>query len=156
VSYSIRRATVGDADLLADHRARVWTEVGGWNREDLTDQVDDWAQFFRQRLGDETYIAFIAEEPEGIVIGSGAILKQLQLPRPRGRSEYSGRVQSVYVVPPARRHGVARSIMDEILAYARRYGFISLTLHPSDDGRALYKSLGFRLADEMVLNLTPE
>jgi GNAT superfamily N-acetyltransferase len=139
--------------LLAEHRAAVWLEVGGWNVADLLPQVPIWAAFFREHLEDTTYVAFIVEE-DGKAIGSGGLLIHLALPRPHHESDRAGRVQSVYVHPSARRRGVARAIMEHLLRYAREATLVSLTLHPSSDARHLYTALGFTTADEMLLHLT--
>jgi GNAT superfamily N-acetyltransferase len=148
----IRRATPGEAALLAEHRAAVWHEVGGWNRADLEPQIPVWSAFFRDRVAVETYVAFIAED-DGEAIGSGGILIHLTIPRPRLTSDRAGRVQSLYIVPVARRRGVARAIMERILDYARASQLVSVSLHPSDDARPLYSSLGFHAANEMLLRI---
>lgn len=150
----VRRATVADAALLAAHRAAVWHEVGDWDTDELEPQLPVWTTFIARCIANETYVAFVAER-DGRAIGSGALLVQLSIPRPQFDSDRVGRVQSVYVEPEARMRGVARAIMAELIAYARANAMISLTLHPSDDGRALYASLGFTAADEMSLRLAP-
>jgi ribosomal protein S18 acetylase RimI-like enzyme len=146
---------VDDAELLARHRAAVWEEVGDWDAAAMAEQVPVWTAYFQHALADQTYVAFVASDA-GTVVGSGAILVHAVLPRPKFDSDRTGRVQSVYVLPAARHRGTARAIMDALLAYARDAGLISLSLHPSDEARALYVSLGFTAADEMRLNLLPE
>ncbi len=150
---TIRRATIGDAAVLATHRAAVWIEVGDWNAADLAPQIPLWAAFFRDRIAEGTYAAFIAETGDRI-IGSGALLVHLTIPRPGDASDRAGRVQSVYVEPQVRRQGVARALMDAILTHARDSALVAVTLHPSDDARPLYAALGFEAADEMVLRRT--
>ena len=94
-------------------------------------------------------------EVEEVVIG---VVQEddAALPRPGWPSDREGRVQSVYVVPHARRRGIARTLMAEVMDYARAAMLIRLTLHPSDDARPLYASLGFDQLDEMGLRLTGE
>jgi GNAT superfamily N-acetyltransferase len=150
---TIRPATALDAELLARHRAAVWHEVGDWSRAELEPQIPVWTAFFRKCVADGTYVAFVAEDA-GRGVGSGAVLVQLSIPRPGLGSEQAGRVQSVYVEPAQRRGGVARAIMERIVAFARESKLITLTLHPSDDARSLYAGMGFEAADEMVLRLT--
>jgi GNAT superfamily N-acetyltransferase len=149
----IRRASVADAELLAGHRAAVWHEVGDWNLAELEPQIPIWADFFREHMADGSYAAFVAER-DGRTIGSGGLVVYLAIPRPGRNSDRAGRVQSVFVDQSFRRRGVARSIMDRILLFAREANLISLVLHPSDEGRPLYTSLGFEPADEMMLRLT--
>jgi GNAT superfamily N-acetyltransferase len=151
----IRPATPLDAGLLARHRAAVWCEVGEWDAAALAPQVVIWTAYFRARLADATYIAFVADSTAGTV-GSGAVLVHAAIPRPGLASERAGRVQSVYVEPAARRAGIGRAIMERLLAYARDEQLISLALHPSHDARPLYAALGFKAADEMLLRFTPD
>ena len=149
----IRPAEPADAELLARHRAAVWHEVGEWSPEDLRPQIPVWTEFFRAGVATGFYVAFIAERA-GRVAGSGAVLVHLSIPRPGLLSDRAGRVQSVYVEPAERHNGVARAIMERILAFARESNLISLSLHPSDPARRLYATLGFEAADEMTLKLT--
>ena len=153
MTVALRRATVEDAQLLAEHRAAVWMEVGDWSAEAMAAQTPEWADFARRAVADGTYVAWIVEE-HGEPIASGAILVQLAIPRPGSDSERAGRVQSVYVVPAARRRGIARTVMEALLADARALRLIFLTLHPSDEARGLYASMGFTPADEMRLSLS--
>lgn len=155
MGITIRRAVPADAALLAEHRARVWREAGGHDDDELIPQIPIWTAFFVRAVDDETYVAWIAEE-SGNPLASGALLIHLAIPRPRIPSDREGRVQSVYVEPEARRRGIARAIMAEIMEFARRENLIRLTLHPSEAGRALYASLGFVPLDEMGMRLAGE
>ena len=153
MSYAIRRATADDAALLAEHRARVWREVGDWDDESMAAQVPIWTAWLHDAVESGTYVAFVAEE-RGEAIASGALLIHVAIPRPRAASDREGRVQSVYVVPDARRRGVGRALMDRIVEYARATALIRLTLHPSDEARPLYVALGFSALDEMGLRIS--
>ena len=155
MSVALRSATPDDADLLARHRAAVWEEVGDWDAASMARQVPVWRAYFQRALADGTYVAIVASE-EGAIAGSGAILIQAALPRPMFESVRGGRMQSVYVVPEARRRGVARAIVERLLEWARSERLISLSLHPSEEARPLYTSLGFVAADEMQIRLAPE
>ena len=149
---TVRRALPIDAPLLAQHRATVWHEVGDWSLEALSPQILQWTAFFRERLLDETFVAFVAEEDERVIASAGVLI-HVAIPRPGSRSASAGRVQSLYVVPEARRRGIARSLMDHIVRYARATALISLSLRPSDEARPLYAGFGFVEADEMLLPL---
>lgn len=150
---TIRRATPLDAALLAEHRARVWREVGDWDADVLAPQIPLWTDWMRGALADGRYVAWVAEN-EGEPVGSGAVLVHIAIPRPGSPSDRAGRVQSVYVVPEARRAGVARALMNEALAFAREAQLIFLSLHPSEKARPLYASMGFAETDEMTLRFS--
>jgi GNAT superfamily N-acetyltransferase len=151
---TLRRATPADAALLAGHRAAVWIEVGDFAPDVMATQEPVWTAYLRDALAEERYVAWIALDDAGAIVGSGAVLIGRAIPRPGHASDLTGRVHSVYIEPHARRRGIARAIMAEVLDYAREHGLISLTLHPSDEARPLYAALGFEAADEMVLRLS--
>jgi ribosomal protein S18 acetylase RimI-like enzyme len=156
MSYALRRASPDDAPLLAEHRGRVWREVGDWDEEPIAAQIPIWTAWMRDAVADGTYVAWIAEDASREALASGAVLVHVAIPRPGFPSDREGRVQSVYVMPDARRRGIARAIMAEIMEYAREAMLIRLSLHPSDEARALYLALGFRKLDELGLRLTNE
>ncbi|HZX68216.1 MAG TPA: GNAT family N-acetyltransferase [Candidatus Elarobacter sp.] len=148
MSYAIRRATPDDAALLAEHRARVWREVGDWDEEPMARQIPIWTAWFHDAVADGRYRSWIAEE-HGAAIASGSLLVYSAIPRPGSASDQEGRVQSVYVAPDARRRGIALALMRAIIADARATPLIRLVLHPSDEARPLYAALGFVELDEM-------
>src|SRR6202011_1410480 len=135
--------------------ARVWREVGDWSDEALAPQIPIWTAWFHDAVSAGVYVSFVAEQ-DGEPIGSASLLVHVAIPRPGFPSDREGRVQSVYIVPAARRRGLARTLMDAVMEYARTAMLIRLTLHPSDDARPLYISLGFSELDEMGLRLTGE
>jgi GNAT superfamily N-acetyltransferase len=50
----------------------------------------------------------------------------------------------MYTEPEHRRQGLARRLMDAMIAWCGREGYGTLYLHASDEGRALYASLWLR------------
>jgi len=152
MTFAIRRATPDDAALLAQHRGNIWREVGDWDAEPVAAQIPVWTDWFRNAIAEGTYLSWIAEE-DGASIASGSLLVHVTIPRPGSLSDREGRVQSVYVVPDARGRGIARALMEQIIAQSRALGLIRLKLHPSDVARPLYAKLGFTELDEMILSL---
>lgn len=61
-----------------------------------------------------------------------------------------GLVLNVYVDDAHRRRGIARRLMETLVAWAPGAGIVRLVLHASLDGRALYESLGFTASNEML------
>jgi len=58
-------------------------------------------------------------------------------------------VVNVYTEPAWRRRGAARTLMEQVIDWARAQGIGRLVLHASKDGRALYERLGFAPTNEM-------
>jgi ribosomal protein S18 acetylase RimI-like enzyme len=89
-------------------------------------------------LGDE-HVALVAEEKEGAVIGFA--LARIGHPG-------LGHLNDIYVVPEARRRGVARELIREVTKRLRDEGAVVLTLGVQVDNtgaRTVYERLGFEL-----------
>lgn len=107
-------------------------------------------------LASGEYVGWLASPsaaPDEIVGGAGVLLRPfLPRPNPAGGAPLVGRealVVNVYTDAAWRRRGVARRLMEAILAWAPTAGVVNVVLHASDDGRPLYESLGFVPTNEM-------
>jgi GNAT superfamily N-acetyltransferase len=147
----IRRAVPADAASLAALRvalARGEGRVEGLLADDYLARCE---AFFRHALADGCVRSWLALD-RALVVGAASLELHPTFPRPRGGRSLDGRVRSVYVVPSHRRRGIARALMREVLAEARRESVDRLRLGSSAMGRALYESLGFaERPNEMLL-----
>ena len=159
----IRRATIADAAVIARHRADMFADMG-----DLPDTLRARLETASTRalagaLHTGDYVGWLCEDtstPERRLVAGGGVLLRARLPGPRtiaGTSQLlTGReaiVYNMFTEREWRRRGLARRIMDEILAWARSTADVdSLVLHASDEGRPLYASLGFVATNEMRFN----
>src|SRR6266513_4472095 len=124
-SFKIRRATLRDADVIAWHRARMF--------QDMADVSGDAFEILRtksrtrleQWLDSGDYIGWLAtpaDKPETIVGGAGIQLQSI-LPRPIAASTIGegrqGTIINVFTELQWRRHGVARLLIREIVAWSR-------------------------------------
>jgi GNAT superfamily N-acetyltransferase len=106
----------------------------------------------------ERYIGWFAipvESPQEIVGGAGVVQRRVP-PYPIDRGGditlavgKQGVVLNVYTEPTWRRRGVAKLLMQHLLAWAADSGLDTLVLHASRDGRPLYERLGFVERSEM-------
>ncbi len=64
-----------------------------------------------------------------------------------------GYINGVYVQPDRRRRGIARRLMLAAIGWLREKGCVAVRLRASEDGRALYTTLGFKPGVEMELPL---
>jgi GNAT superfamily N-acetyltransferase len=99
------------------------------------------------------WVAHPADAPQRIVAGTGVQLRRL-LPRPAGDGLrlLVGReaiVLSMYVERAYRRRGLARRLMETILAWVPTTDIARLVLHASAEGRPLYESMGFEPTSEL-------
>ena len=80
---------------------------------------------------------FVLAAQDGRFVGCGGV---------RRHDASAGEMKRLYVVPGAREGGIARLIVEQLIAHARQrgYGLLLLDTLPTMDGaQALYRSLGF-------------
>jgi GNAT superfamily N-acetyltransferase len=142
-NFGIRPARAADAPYLAATRMDFMKIVkdGG-----LADE-DGWLSFltghFSRALSKGRLLAWLA-----VAGGEARATAALRLDRVKaGRGpagSVDGYVMSVYTEPGWRGRGMARALMEGLIDEARRRGLRRLVLNPTEDGRRLYESLGFR------------
>ena len=49
----------------------------------------------------------------------------------------------MYTIPEYRRNGIASNIVGEIVKYGKSIGMLKIMLHALEDGKGVYKNLGF-------------
>src|SRR5256886_14307692 len=94
-----------------------------------------------------------ADPPDRIVAGAGIQSRRL-LPRPEPDRRQLRRgpeaiVRNVCTERAWRRRGLARGLMERVIAWAREHGVGRLVLHASPEGRPLYDQLDFVPTNEM-------
>lgn len=157
--FTIRPATVEDADTIAEHRARMFDEMGqvspqafetlrAKSREGLLDLMTRG-----KYMG---WLAIPARDSNIIAGGAGVQLREV-LPHPltgaNGEDKIAeGRhaiILNVFTEPQWRRQGVAVLLLQRIIEWARAEQLDRLVLHASEAGRGLYERLGFVRTSEM-------
>jgi ribosomal protein S18 acetylase RimI-like enzyme len=149
---TIREATTSDVSVLLRHRRLMWWDMG--QRDELAlDRMERAAtEYFSQAVPLGSYRGFLAVDSSGKIVGGGGIvispwpglLGQLQPRR--------AMILNLYVEREYRRQGVANALMKKMIAWCQEAGFCSVALHASEEGRALYERLGFKLTNEMRLD----
>jgi GNAT superfamily N-acetyltransferase len=153
--YSIRPATVTDADIIAGHRVAMFRDMGEVSTDALASALLAASRSaLVSLLREGAYVGWLAiDARDRVIAGAGAHVKA-QLPR---MSPDGGRVEAaavplvvnVYTEPAWRRRGVARSLMNTLMEWAAARRFDRVVLHASDAGRALYLSMGFHPTNEL-------
>lgn len=135
----IRPAGPQDLESLRDLCLRSILETGrAWY---APRELEAWASFARDPdrfrsfvLENRTLVAVRDEVPAGFA-GMGA----------------DGYVASVYVAPECARQGVARALMERLLAEQRAAGIHRFHAHASRAALPLFESLGFGIVGEEVV-----
>ena len=156
--FSIRRARVEDAPVIAWHRARKFQDMGEippTTFEELRKETELWTE---RALASGEYVGWFGvakTRPDAIAGGAGVQLRQVP-PHPRrplrDGAIAKGRhaiVLNVFTEPEWRRRGLALLLMQEIMRWARAQQLDQVVLHASSEARRLYERLGFVATNEM-------
>lgn len=157
--FKVRLATRADLEVISNHRARMFNDMGELPPDVFETFRGQSKEALRSMLEHDQYVGWLVsplEEPEKIVAGAGVTLRRVA-PHPQQNADgkfdiVSGRqaiIQNVYTEPEWRRRGLGTLLMKEIIAWSQKTGIESLVLHASDEGRPLYKKLGFVTTTEM-------
>src|SRR6516165_1421667 len=159
--FQIRLATTSDLELISRHRARMFVDMGELPQEMFDSFRAQSLDALRRMFVKGKYVGWLVssqDEPDKIVAGAGLQLREVP-PHPQpdanGKIEIvSGRqaiIQNVYTEREWRRRGLAALLTKRIIDWAREQGIESLVLHASDEGRAVYRRLGFIQTTDMRL-----
>lgn len=147
----VRRAELAEIDAAAELRAIMAREMDtDWDAEH-PGWRDGFVQFFRDKQARGDAQLFYAQRGDEIV--GMAAFSVLDEYRAAAFGKPRGWVNSVYVIPPLRRRGIARELMLAGLDWLRSRGCVMARLRTSDEGQPLYETLGFVAGREMELHL---
>jgi GNAT superfamily N-acetyltransferase len=144
--------TPADIEVVMHHRRSMFADMGSGDREALDGMEATSRPLFARALVDGSYRGWLAEEAGRVVAGGGIIvLPYHSSPRdPRPRRAW---IVNMYTERSHRRRGLARRLMEEMVRWCRARRMTAVYLHASDEGRALYESLGCTPTNEMSLRL---
>lgn len=126
MTWQLRRATAGDLDALMALEDEIYPD-DAWSSENMAAELS----------GDHTYYLVAIDDDDAIAAYAGLLA-------PLGTGQ--GDIQTITVAPRARRQGLARTLMLQLINEARRRGADELFLEvrvDNESAQALYRELGF-------------
>lgn len=149
----IRAATSDDINTLIRHRRMMWWDMGRRGDEMFAEMEIAAREYFVTALPDGSYRGFLAVAPNGEVVGGGGVVISPWPGQLGSRLPKRAMILNMYVEREYRRRGIARALMEAMVAWCRENNFSNVSLHASDEGRPLYAKLGFEPTNEMRLKL---
>ncbi len=144
--FTLRRAELRDLDVLVEMRIALLREVGNLSgdssQSELRSLVEAHRNYFRSNLATGQYIGFAAEV-KGRIVGTGGLVLLERPPYKGNLTGLEGYLMNVYTVPEWRRKGIARALVEQILAGAKRFGAKRVWLHAEPDAKRIYEAAGF-------------
>lgn len=153
--FETRVATVEDAELIAEHRRKMFAEMGDSSAEQLQVMVESFVPWVRERLVDGRYLGWIVFDSEKVVAGGGMLLMDFA-PHWRDRQPLRAYLLNFYVEPEARGQRLADRLVKTAIEAAQQRGIKVVALHASSAGRPIYERNGFKASNEMMLDLGGE
>ena len=153
-SFVMRRASVADIPELLRQRRAMFVAMAVGDESQLHAMERSFEAFLPEALERGIFNAWLAvAERSHEVLGGGAVVVNPWPPSPTRLRPRRADILNVIVYPPFRRRGIARRLMETMIAWCRAEDFNAVALHASADGRALYEQLGFVPTNEMRLEL---
>jgi GNAT superfamily N-acetyltransferase len=150
MSFHIERSGLDAIDTIVAHRRSMFYDMGHRDAAALDAMCEAFRPWLAEKMHAGEYLAWLAAGEGRVAAGLGLWLMDWP-PHLIGPGSRRGNILNVYTQPDFRRRGIARALMDTALAWCRANRIGCVILHASDDGRALYESLGFRASNEMRL-----
>jgi ribosomal protein S18 acetylase RimI-like enzyme len=136
----IRSATPDDDAALVELELAGWSDDGGF--PSVRQRMTEHRRFFKD--GQPTQDTLVAVDDDGRVVGYVTLAQAIPVPE----AAHAWSIHGVGVHPDARRQGVARSLLAEAEAEARRRGATRLGLgvfSTNAGARALYEAAGYEV-----------
>jgi GNAT superfamily N-acetyltransferase len=153
--FTIRFATVDDAEVIGYHRVRMFHDMGQIPAHLYESFQRRSQERVRELLISGEYVGWLASPastPDKIVAGAGVQLRTV-LPHPANDQSFAeGRhalIINVFTEPEWRRKGLAERLLKKIIQWSQEQKIDRLVLHSSEQGRVLYERLGFIETNEM-------
>jgi len=152
LDVKIREATADDIPEILEQRKCIYQDMGHGDSEALSRMISTSREFLAQAVPAGSFRGWLASTERRVVAGGAVLLS------PWPSHTYDGEcrratILNVYTYPEFRRQGIARQLMRVMIDWCHNQGLAMVYLHASEDGRALYESLGFERTTEMRLKL---
>jgi GNAT superfamily N-acetyltransferase len=141
---NVRPATLDDIEALISLRIQLLEADPG-----LGDALRTW---LGRHLADGEFLAWVADDAGTVVAATGLTVLD-RPPYPGNATGLDGYVTNMFTLPAYRRRGLARQLLEFVIAHARQVGIKRLFLESSREGQPLYEKFGFRLTRGMELRL---
>ncbi|TSA86797.1 GNAT family N-acetyltransferase [Deinococcus detaillensis] len=147
--YVLRTATAQDAEIIQVQRDAMYTDMGS-ALERVQAASADSLKWLRCGLESGAYSGVLIETGGWVVAGAGVIWQEFP-PSPRSLVTTRAYILNVYVATPQRGQGLARHLMQALLAECAIRNVSYISLHASDAGKRTYEKLGFGSTNELRL-----
>jgi ribosomal protein S18 acetylase RimI-like enzyme len=141
----IRKAAIQDIEEICRLRLELFKELGEVRSEQEEALVITVTrEYLEEVLSKNEFISYLALLNGEVISVSGMALfkRPPYLENLKGLEAY---ILNMYTIPPYRRKGLARSLLERLIEECKKMGVKRIWLHSSDDGKPLYSKMNFTL-----------
>lgn len=135
------KAAKDDIPKLTRFRLDYLEEDIGGVKEDERDIIEERLPIYYSEHLNKDFHVYLARNDE--IVGCCFLLVTEKPANPSFINGLTGTVLNVYVKPEYRRQGIAKRMLENLLKEAKEMGLDYVELKATEDGRGLYKGLGF-------------
>lgn len=140
MSVELKLEEVRDITALMHWRTEVIQHVFGERPDEKLMGAN--RHYYEEHIADGSHFAIVASYG-GADCGCGAVCFTDELPSPDNPTGRCGYLMNIYVREPFRRRGVAHAIVERLIEESQNRACGKIYLETTDDGRPVYRSLGF-------------
>jgi GNAT superfamily N-acetyltransferase len=148
---AIRPATPEDAATVTAQRRAMFFDMGYRDERTLDSMAEAFLPWVRRKMSAGEYLGWLAIAEDGSAAAGAGLWLMDWPPHMVGPGSRRGNILNVYTRAEFRRQGLARRLTETAIEWCRANGIGTVILHASDDGRSLYRTLGFEPTNEMRL-----
>ena len=152
LNYTIRKATAADAEIILHHRVGMFTDMG-IDPTLVTTMEAPFRIWIAEEFSAGRFTTWFACADDGQVIAGAGLWLYQWIPSPLAPQTVRAYILNVYTERAYRQQGIARRLIEEIIAYCREKGYATVLLHASKQGRPIYEALDFKQTNEMRFDL---
>lgn len=148
-----RKATIDDIVQISELRKKQLQDEG---QKPSVNMDEELHQFFKDKISSGDLIEWIAEDADGAIIATSAIIFMDFPPSFTNPSGKRGYVANMYTSDEYRGQGIAGQLLEYLEKEAKARGVEMLFLHASEMGRKAYVKSGFSETDTFMEKLITE
>ncbi len=108
----------------------------------------DFGQWWAAR--EDMHVAYVARLDQPEIVGMAWVALVPRVPRPGATSRMSADIQSVFVMPDARGHGIGSALVKAASEHAMAAGALHVTVHSGRKAVPVYERLGFESSRQLL------
>ena len=143
----LRKATIDDIEVMSEIRKKQLQDEGQKPSANMDKELH---QFFKDKMSQGELIEWVAEDDDGTVIATSAIIFMDFPPSFTNPSGKRGYVANMYTSDEYRGQGIAGQLIEKLEKESKERGVEMLFLHASDMGRKAYVKSGFTETDTFM------